>query len=117
MTDLTLYHNPRCSKSRGALELLEARGITPTVVRYLETPLDAAQIKALLKKLGVSARQLLRTGEDEYKTLNLADASLSDAQLIAAIAAHPKLMERPILETADKAIIGRPPENVLEILP
>ena len=117
MTDLTLYHNPRCSKSRGALELLEAHGLTPTVVRYLETPLDAAQIKALLKKLGISARQLLRTGEDEYKTLNLADASLSDTQLNAAIAAHPKLMERPILETADKAIIGRPPENVLEILP
>ena len=117
MTDLTLYHNPRCSKSRGALELLETRGLTPTVVRYLETPLDAAQIKALLKKLGISARQLLRTGEDEYKTLDLADASLSEAQLIAAIAAHPKLMERPILETTAKAIIGRPPENVLEILP
>ncbi|MBO0494961.1 arsenate reductase (glutaredoxin) [Pseudomonas sp. Marseille-Q1929] len=117
MTDLTLYHNPRCSKSRGALELLEARGLTPTVVRYLETPLDAAQLKALLAKLSLTARQLLRTGEDEYKALNLADASLSEAQLIAAIAAHPKLMERPILETADKAIIGRPPENVLEILP
>lgn len=117
MTDLTLYHNPRCSKSRGALELLEARGLTPTVVRYLETPLDAAQLKALLAKLDLTARQLLRTGEEEYKTLNLADASLSEAQLIAAIAAHPKLMERPILETADKAIIGRPPENVLEILP
>lgn len=117
MTDLTLYHNPRCSKSRGALELLEARGLAPTVVRYLETPLDATQLKALLAKLGVSARQLLRIGEDEYKALNLADASLTEAQLIAAIAAHPKLMERPILETADKAIIGRPPENVLEILP
>ncbi|CRM26808.1 MULTISPECIES: arsenate reductase (glutaredoxin) [Pseudomonas] len=117
MTDLTLYHNPRCSKSRGALELLEARGLTPTVVRYLETPLNAAQIKALLAKLGLNARQLLRTGEDEYKSLNLADASLSEAQLIAAIAAHPKLMERPILETADKAVIGRPPENLLEILP
>lgn len=117
MTDLTLYHNPRCSKSRGALELLEARGLAPTVVRYLKTPLDATQLKALLAKLGVSARQLLRTGEDEYKALNLADASLTEAQLIAAIAAHPKLMERPILETADKAIIGRPPENVLEILP
>ena len=117
MTDLTLYHNPRCSKSRGALELLEARGLTPTVVRYLETPLDAAQLKALLAKLDLTARQLLRTGEEEYKTLNRADASLSDPQLIAAIAAHPKLMERPILETADKAIIGRPPENVLEILP
>ncbi|WP_460135535.1 arsenate reductase (glutaredoxin) [Pseudomonas sp. S1_E04] len=117
MTDLTLYHNPRCSKSRGALELLEARGLAPTVVRYLETPLNAGQIQALLAKLGLSARQLLRTGEDEYKSLNLADPSLDEAQLIAAIAEHPKLMERPILETASKAIIGRPAENVLEILP
>ncbi|KAF6689092.1 MULTISPECIES: arsenate reductase (glutaredoxin) [Pseudomonas] len=117
MTDLTLYHNPRCSKSRGALELLEARGLAPTVVRYLETPLNAAQIQALLGKLGLSARQLLRTGEDEYKSLNLSDPNLSESQLIDAIAAHPKLMERPILETADKAVIGRPPENVLEILP
>jgi arsenate reductase len=117
MTDLTLYHNPRCSKSRGALELLEARGLTPTVVRYLETPLDAEQIQSLLGKLGISARQLLRTGEDEYKTLNLADASLSEAQLIAAIAANPKLMERPILEVGDKAVVGRPPEQILELLP
>jgi arsenate reductase len=117
MTDLTLYHNPRCSKSRGALELLEARGLTPNIVRYLETPLNAAQIKALLGKLGISARQLLRTGEDEYKMLQLADESLSEAQLIDAIAQHPKLMERPILEVGDKAVIGRPPENVLELLP
>lgn len=117
MTDLTLYHNPSCSKSRGALELLEQRGLAPTVVRYLETPLDAAQLRSLLAKLGLSARQLLRTGEDEYKTLNLADPSLSEEQLVAAIAQHPKLMERPILEAGDKAIIGRPPENVLEILP
>ncbi|SDS53674.1 arsenate reductase [Pseudomonas sp. Z003-0.4C(8344-21)] len=117
MTDLTLYHNPRCSKSRGALELLEARGLTPTVVRYLETPLNAAQIKALLGKLGISARQLLRSGEDEYKMLQLADENLSEAQLIDAIAAHPKLMERPILEVGDKAVIGRPPENILELLP
>jgi len=117
MTDLTLYHNPRCSKSRGALELLEARGLTPNVVRYLETPLNAAQIKALLGKLGISARQLLRTGEDEYKMLQLANESLSEAQLIDAIAQHPKLMERPILEVGDKALIGRPPENILELLP
>lgn len=117
MTDLTLYHNPRCSKSRGALELLEARGLAPTVVRYLETPLDAAQLERLLGKLGISARQLLRTGEEEYTTLNLADQSLSHAQLIAAIAAHPKLMERPILEAGAKAVIGRPPEKILEILP
>ncbi|AMB85875.1 arsenate reductase [Pseudomonas agarici] len=117
MTDLTLYHNPRCSKSRGALELLEARGLTPTVVRYLETPLDAVQLRALLDKLGLSARQLLRSGEDEYKNLNLIDSQLSEAQLIAAIVAHPKLMERPILVAGDKAIIGRPPEKLLEILP
>jgi arsenate reductase len=116
MTDLTLYHNPRCSKSRGALELLEARGLTPTIIRYLETPPDAAQLRDLLGKLGIGARELLRTGEEEYKALNLADASLSDEQLIAAMAAHPKLIERPILVVGDKAIIGRPPESVLEIL-
>ena len=117
MTDLTLYHNPRCSKSRGALELLEARGLAPTVVRYLDTPLDASQLRDLLAKLNISARQLLRSGEDEYKALNLADASLSEAQLIDAMAAHPKLIERPILVVGDKAVIGRPPEKVLEILP
>ena len=116
MTDPTLYHNPRCSKSRGALELLEARGLTPTVVRYLETPLSAAQLRDLLAKLNISARQLLRSGEDEYKALNLADSGLTDAQLIDAMAAHPKLIERPILVAGDKAVIGRPPEKVLEIL-
>jgi arsenate reductase len=116
MTELTLYHNPRCSKSRSALALLEARGLAPTIVRYLETPPDAAILTALLGKLGIGARQLLRTGEDDYKTLNLADGSLSDSDLIAAMAAHPKLIERPILVNGDKAIIGRPPENVLEIL-
>ncbi|MCD5996046.1 arsenate reductase (glutaredoxin) [Pseudomonas sp. CDFA 602] len=117
MTDLTLYHNPRCTKSRGALELLQARGLTPDIVLYLETPPDAAQLRDLLGKLGISARQLLRIGEDDYKQLNLADTGLSDDQLIAAMAAHPKLIERPILVAGDKAAIGRPPENVLEILP
>ena len=117
MTDLTLYHNPRCSKSRGALELLEARGLTPTTVRYLEIPPTPAQLHELLGKLGISARALLRTGEDEYKALNLADATLSDDQLIATMAANPKLIERPILIVGDKAVIGRPPENILEILP
>lgn len=116
MTDLTLYHNPRCSKSRAALELLEARGLQPTVVRYLETPPDAATLKHLLKLLGIGARQLLRTGEDEYKALGLADASLDDGQLIAAMVAHPKLIERPILVNGNRAVIGRPAENVLEIL-
>ncbi|MDF9758184.1 arsenate reductase [Pseudomonas sp. TE6288] len=117
MTDLTLYHNPRCSKSRGALELLEARGLAPTIVRYLETPPDAATLEQLLAKLGIGARQLLRTGEDEYKALELANPALSDAQLIKAMVEHPKLIERPILVAGDKAVIGRPPEKVLEILP
>lgn len=117
MTDLTLYHNPRCSKSRGALELLEARGLAPTVVRYLETPPDATTLKALLGKLGIGARQLLRSGEDDYKSLELANPALSDAQLIDAMVQHPKLIERPILVAGDKAVIGRPPEKVLEILP
>ncbi|WP_394561030.1 arsenate reductase (glutaredoxin) [Aquipseudomonas alcaligenes] len=116
MTDLTLYHNPRCSKSRGALELLEARGLAPNVVRYLETPPSADELRELLTKLGIGARELLRTGEDEYKELNLADASLSDEQLIAAMASHPKLIERPILIAGNRAVIGRPPEKVLELL-
>ncbi|WP_194789468.1 arsenate reductase (glutaredoxin) [Pseudomonas sp. UFMG81] len=117
MTDLTLYHNPRCSKSRGALELLEAQGLSPTIVRYLETPPDAATLKQLLGKLGITARQLLRTGEDEYKALDLANPALTDAQLIEAMTQHPKLIERPILVAGDKAVVGRPPEKVLEILP
>lgn len=117
MTELTLYHNPRCSKSRGALELLEARGLAPTIVRYLETPPDAATLKRLLGQLGIAPRQLLRSGEDEYKALDLANPALSDAQLIDAMVQHPKLIERPILVAGDKAVIGRPPEKVLEILP
>jgi arsenate reductase len=117
MTDLTLYHNPRCSKSRQALQLLEDRGLTPTIVRYLETPPTSAQLRDVLAKLGIGARDLLRTGEDEYKALNLADTTLSEDQLIATMAANPKLIERPILIAGDKAVIGRPPENILELLP
>jgi arsenate reductase len=117
MTDMTLYHNPRCSKSRSALQLLEDRGFTPTIVRYLETPLNAAQLQALLGKLNISARQLLRTGEDEYKNLGLSDPQVTEAQLIAAMVSQPKLIERPILVVGDKAVIGRPPETILEILP
>ncbi|ACO79828.1 arsenate reductase [Azotobacter vinelandii CA] len=117
MTDLTLYHNPRCSKSRGALELLEARGLQPKVVRYLETPPGAEELRELLGKLGIPARQLLRTGEEEYKTLKLADPALDEERLIAAMVAHPRLIERPILVVGERAVIGRPPEKVLEILP
>lgn len=117
MSHLTLFHNPRCSKSRGALELLEARGLSPRIVRYLETPPSAAELQTLLGQLGIPARQLLRSGEDEYKALGLDDPQLTEAQLIQAMAEHPKLIERPILVVGDQAVIGRPPEKVLEILP
>ncbi|MGE6992149.1 arsenate reductase (glutaredoxin) [Stutzerimonas zhaodongensis] len=117
MTELILYHNPRCSKSRSALELLEQRGLSPSVIRYLETPPSAAELQQILARLGISPRQLLRSGEEEYKTLNLADPTLTDGQIIDAMAAHPKLIERPILVAGDVAVIGRPPEKVLEILP
>jgi arsenate reductase len=111
-----LYHNPRCSKSRQALQLLRDHGIEPTVVEYLNTPLDASQISALLKKLGLSARDIIRDGEDEFKKLNLADPSKSGKELIAAIAKHPILLQRPIVEHGSKAVVGRPPENVQALL-
>mgnify|MGYP000995919829 FL=1 len=117
MTDLTLYHNPRCSKSRAALQLLEERGLQPTVVHYLDNPPSAAQLREVLDKLGLPPRQLLRSGEDEYRQLKLADQALGDDALIEAMVAHPRLIERPILITADRAVIGRPPENILELLP
>ncbi|EOI5729237.1 arsenate reductase (glutaredoxin) [Cronobacter malonaticus] len=115
--DVTIYHNPRCSKSRETLSLLTERGIEPDVVLYLETPPDAATIKTLLKQLGFSqARELMRTKEDLYKTLNLADPSLSEEALIKAMVDNPKLIERPIVISHGKARLGRPPEQVLEIL-
>ncbi|MDA7852952.1 arsenate reductase (glutaredoxin) [Porticoccaceae bacterium] len=112
----TIYHNPRCSKSRQTLSLLQDQGIAPEIVLYLETPPSPETITLLLKKLGFNARQLLRRGEQEYKDQNLANASLSEQQLIAAMAKYPKLIERPIVINGDRAAIGRPPESVLEIL-
>jgi len=116
MTGYVLYHNPRCSKSRGALELLQERGIEPEVVRYLETPPDADALRGLVERLGIRPRGLLRTGEEEYASLGLADPSLDDDAIIAAMAAHPRLIERPILVRGGRAVIGRPPEKVLELL-
>jgi arsenate reductase (glutaredoxin) len=115
-TRVTIYHNPRCSKSRQALALLEDRGITPTVVHYLESPPDAAQLQALLRQLGLGARQLLRSGEATYQELGLDEPSLSEDALIAAMVAHPILIERPIVVTAKGAVVGRPPDNVLNVL-
>lgn len=112
----TIYHNPRCSKSRETLQLLEAQGIKPDVVLYLETPPDAPTLKNLLKKLGLKPRELMRQKEAEYKEMGLQDESLSEDQLIAAMVQCPKLIERPIVVHGKKAALGRPPENVLEIL-
>jgi arsenate reductase len=117
MNELCLLHNPRCSKSRAALELLEARGLQVEVLRYLDSPLNAAQLRELLGKLGLSARQLLRSGEELYQSLHLDDPQLSEAQLIDAMAEHPRLIERPILINGPRAMVGRPPERILEILP
>jgi arsenate reductase len=113
---VTIYHNPRCSKSRQTLALLEENGVKPEVVLYLETPPNADTLRGLLSKLGITARQLLRTGEDAYKENNLSDASLSEDALIQAMVDHPKLIERPIVVKGAKAVIGRPPENVLELI-
>lgn len=112
----TFYHNPRCSKSRQALALLEERDTPLTVVRYLDEPPSVSTLAAIVKKLGIAPRQLLRTGEAEYKALNLADNSLTDRQLIEAMSEHPKLIERPLLIGDKRAVIGRPPEQVLTLL-
>ena len=112
----TIYHNPRCSKSRQTLQLLQEHGIEPEVVLYLETPPTNDTLSSLLHKLGIGARDLLRTGEDAYKQLQLKDSGLSDAQLIEAMVQHPKLIQRPIVVKGDRAVLGRPPENVLELL-
>lgn len=112
----TIYHNPRCSKSRQTLALLEDRGVTPKVVRYLETPPDVATLRELVTKLGIEPRELLRTGEPEYKDNNLADPELGDDQLLEAMATHPKLIQRPIVVNGSRAALGRPPEAVLDIL-
>ncbi|WP_312269040.1 arsenate reductase (glutaredoxin) [Pseudescherichia sp.] len=114
---VTIYHNPRCSKSRETLSLLKTHGVEPQVVLYLETPPDAATLRDLLQMLNLtSARDLMRQKEDLYRSLNLADNTLSEEALIQAMVENPKLIERPIVVTRGQARIGRPPEQVLELL-
>ena len=113
---VTMYHNPRCSKSRQALKLLQERGIEPKIVEYLKTPPDAKTLKSILKKLGMDPRSLMRRKEAPYKELNLADDSLSTDALVGSMVENPILIERPIVLANDKAALGRPPEKVLEIL-
>lgn len=115
---VVIYHNPRCAKSRETLALLQQQGIEPQILRYLDTPPDAKTLDSLLQMLGFThARDLMRRNEALYKALNLGDETLSEAQLIEAMATHPKLIERPIVVADGQARLGRPPENVLAILP
>jgi len=111
-----IYHNPRCSKFRETLKLLQENGVEPEVVLYLETPPTVAELKTLLEQLGLSAREILRTGEDAYKELNLKDPALTDEQLLQAMVNHPKLIQRPIVVKDSRAVLGRPPEAVLELI-
>ena len=113
---IVIYHNPRCSKSRAALALLRDRGVEPEVVEYLKTPLDADAVRGLLGALGMSVRDLLRSGEAPYRELGLAEPDTSEDDLIEAIAAHPILMQRPVVRRGRRAVVGRPPERVADLL-
>lgn len=113
---VTIYHNPRCSKSRNTLELIRAKGIEPSVVEYLKTPPSAAELEVILNQLGKEPREILRKTEAAYKEAGLDNASLSRSELIAAMAAYPSVIERPIVVANGKAALGRPPETVLDIL-
>ena len=111
-----IYHNPRCTKSRETLALLRARDIEPKIVEYLSSPPSAAELKAILKKLGLKPRDVVRQKEPRYAELGLKDRKISDDALIALIVANPILLERPIVVSGGRAAIGRPPESVLKIL-
>ena len=113
---ITIYHNPRCSKSRQTLALIEQAGVKPTVVLYLEEPLSSDDIALLLTKLDINASELVRKQEDEYKQAQLHLSTPSEQELLIAMSQYPKLIERPIVVKGEKAIIGRPPENVLSLL-
>jgi len=115
MSEVTIYHNPRCSKSRQTLALIEENGVQPRVIHYLDTPPSTTELRSLLQLLGLDARSLLRTKEAPYAELDLEDAIKSEDDILQAISTHPILLERPIVVRANRAIIGRPPENVLEL--
>ena len=115
MDKVTLYHNPRCSKSRSACELIAAHGVEATIVNYLQTPPTVGELRVLLKKLGIGAADLVRRGEAEFKE-NYSGRELGEEEWLAALAAHPILIERPIVVRGERAVIGRPPEKVKELL-
>ncbi len=111
-----IFHNPRCSKSRQTLAILEENGVEPQIIEYLATPPSEARIREILAMLDMAPRELMRKGEAEYKENNLSNSDLTDDQLIQAMVDFPKLIERPIVISGGKARIGRPPESVLEII-
>ena len=113
---MKIYHNPRCGKSRQTLALIEEAGIEPEVIEYLKTPPTAEELDAILKKLKIEPQELMRKGEAIYKELKLAERELSRDEAIAVMLEHPKLIERPIVVQGRKAVLGRPPENVKELL-
>ncbi len=113
---IKIYHNPRCSESRQTLALLKENGVSPEIVEYLTSPPSETELKQVLGYLGVGPRALMRSGEAEYKENNLGDNSLTDEQLISAMVHFPKVIQRPVVINGNKAAIGRPPEQVLEIL-
>jgi arsenate reductase len=114
--NVTIYHNPRCAKSRQTLQILKAQGIEPEIIEYLKTPPNAKELEDILQKLDMDPRELMRKKESDYTTNNVNDASLDRQALINAMVAHPILIERPIVLANGKAAIGRPPESVLAIL-
>jgi arsenate reductase len=114
-TPVTIYHNPRCSKSRETLALIEKKGLQPQIVEYLKTPPTKEELRSLLKKLGMKPEQLVRKGEDAYKE-KFAGKALGDEQWLEALAKNPVLIERPIVVKGAKAVLGRPPENVLLLI-
>lgn len=114
--EVVIYHNPKCSKSRKTLELLNSRNIEPRIIEYLKSPLDREQLSGILRMLDLAPRDLVRTGEVEYRDSGLANPEVSNDQLLQAIVEYPVLMQRPIVVCNGKAAIGRPPEQVLEIL-
>ena len=115
-TPVTIYHNPHCSNSRAALALLQARGVEPQVIEYLKTPLNRTELQALVAATGLPLRDLLRSKEEAFQALGLGDPACTEAQLLDALAAHPELLNRPIVTTPRGTLLCRPPERVLELL-
>ena len=116
MSDFNILHNPRCSKSRQTLALLQDNGIEPNIIEYLKDAPSKNKLKNILKMLAVSPRDIMRKGEAEYKEAGLSDESLTKEQMVALMVEYPKVIERPIVFTKDKAVVGRPPENVLDLI-